>query len=146
VVWRSRESACDDCTDRVWTNSDGMDELRLISRPDCVPAVCPESGILRDRTFDLGSVTSGVRFVKVSSDATPLRTLAVWMPPSLHGQPGVARIDGIPSIRLEQHPAALTHIPASPDLQAWQILPQSGLTPFITERINESWFFRSIAR
>lgn len=146
VVWRSLESACDDCTDRVWMTSAAADELRLVSRANCIPAACSEPGILRERWFDLGSISSGVRFVKVSSDGIPLRTLAIWMPPSLHGKLLATRFDSSPSIRLDPHPAAPTQILTSPDLKAWQILPESGLTSFVRERINETWFFRSTAK
>jgi len=146
VVWRSRESACEDCVDRLWIKTDAADELQLISRLGCTPTACTEPEVLRERSFESGSISSGVRFVKISADGIPARTLAIWMPPSLHGLLRATRGDGSPSLHAERHPAALVNVLSSPDLKAWQPIPESNLTQFVTERVNENWFFRSTAK
>lgn len=109
----------------------------------------PKMGMPIDfaRAFDLALGASGIRWVTVTFDGAPVRTLGVWLPPSLQGRLHAAQINGVPQVTRETHPAALTEVFASPDLRTWQWIPEINLPGFITDRSSDdSWFFRSGAR
>lgn len=146
VTWSALESACEDCLERTWLVQDGGAEFRLRSKPGCVPPACPEPEVWRTHADDLGPMLAGLMRVHVTVEGAPVRTLAVWVPPTGGGRLQVGLLDGVPQVRFERHPATPVDLFASPDLVSWQPVPESVFADFAASRTGESWFFRSVDR